>query len=73
MMGMIMKQVESKNLTYRMILHMRWHVVAETLGGLAKDTITLIGSIGKALSQRSNPRDPQTSIKHLFDRFVHSL
>ena len=34
-------------------------LVAEILGGLAKD------SIGKALGQRSNPLDPQTTIKHL--------
>ena len=48
-------------------------LVEETLGGLAKDSITLIHSIGKALGQRSNPLDPQTSNKHLFGRFALSL
>ena len=48
-------------------------LVAETLGGLAKDTITMIRSIGKALGQRSNPLDPQSCSKHLFGRFSLTL
>ena len=48
-------------------------VVAETLGGLAKDTISMIRSIGRALGQRSNPSDPATSTQQLFGRFALAL
>ena len=48
-------------------------LVAETLGGLAKDPIHIISSIGKMLGQRSNPSDPATSISHLFGCLSISL
>ena len=38
-------------------------IVAETLGGLAKDTISMIRLIGRALGQRSNPSDPPTIVR----------
>ena len=41
-------------------------LVAETLGGLAEDTIRMTRAIGKALGKRTNPDDPSTSTKHLF-------
>ena len=48
-------------------------LVAETLGGLAKNTIHIISSIGKIFGQCSNPSDPATSISHLFVRLSISL
>ena len=48
-------------------------LVAETLGGLAKDTISTVRLIGKVLGQRVNPSDPSTSTKHLFGRLAIAL
>ena len=48
-------------------------LVAETLGGLAKDTIRMTRAIGKALGKRTNPDDPSTSTKHLFARLAIAL
>ena len=48
-------------------------LVAETLGGLAKDTIRMTRAIGKALGKRTNPDDPSTSTKHLFGRLAIAL
>ena len=48
-------------------------LVAETLGGLAKDTISTVRVIGKVLGQRVSPSDPSTSTKHLFGRLDIAL
>ena len=48
-------------------------VVAETLGGLAKDTISTVRLIGKVLGHRVSPSDPSTSTKHLFGRLAIAL
>ena len=48
-------------------------LVAETLGGLAKDTISMVRSIGRVLSQRASSPDPSTSTKHLFGRLAIAL
>ena len=48
-------------------------VVAETLGGLAEDSIAIIRSIGKAISQRVTPQDASTCTKHLFHRVAVAL
>ena len=48
-------------------------VVAETLGGLADDTIATIKAIGKAIAQRVTPRDSSTCTKQLFHRFAIAL
>ena len=41
-------------------------LVAETLGGLAEDTIHIIWSFGEAIAQRVGPQDSTTYTKHLF-------
>ena len=49
-------------------------LVAETLGGLAEDTITTISAIGKAISARTGYMDSSsTSTKHLFRRIAIAL
>ena len=48
-------------------------LVAETLGGLAKDSIRIIQAIGKALGKRTNPDDPSVSTKHLFGQLAIAL
>ena len=48
-------------------------LVAETFGGLAKDTIRMTQAIGKVLGKRTNPDDPSTSTKHLFGRLAIAL
>ena len=48
-------------------------LVAETLGGLAKDTISTVRLIGKVLGQRVSPSDPSTSTKHLFGQLAIAL
>ena len=48
-------------------------VVAETLGGLAEDTISTIRSLGEAIAQRVNPQDSSTCIKQLFHRVAIAL
>ena len=48
-------------------------LVAEILGGLAKDTISMVRLIGKVLGQRVSPSDPSTSTKHLFGRMAIAL
>ena len=47
-------------------------LVAETLGGLAKDTISTVRLIGKVLGQRVSPSDPSISTKHLFGQLAMS-
>ena len=48
-------------------------LVAETLGGLAKGTISTVRVIGKFLGHRVSPSDPSTSTKHLFGRLAIAL
>ena len=48
-------------------------LVAEILGGLAKDTISMVRLIGKVLDQRVSPSDPSTSTKHHFGRMAIAL
>ena len=48
-------------------------LVADTLGGLAKDSIRIIQAIGKALGKRTNPDDPSVFTKHLFGRLAIAL
>ena len=45
-------------------------LVAENLGGLAKDTFSTVRLIDRALVQRASLPDPSTSTKHLFERLV---
>ena len=47
-------------------------LVAETLGGLAEDTIATISSIGRAVSDRSGS-DGGSSVSHLFGRVAIAL
>ena len=47
--------------------------MAETLGGLAEDTISTIRSLGEAIAQRVNPQDSSTCIKQLFHRVAIAL
>ena len=48
-------------------------IVAETLGGLAEDTILTIRSIGEAIAQRIGPQVSASCTKHLFQRFAIAL
>ena len=48
-------------------------VVAETLGGLAEDTIFIIRFLGEAIAQRSTPQESSTCSKQLFHRVAVSL
>ena len=49
-------------------------VVAETLGGLAEDTIRTVRAIGRAIAQRaSSPSDTSTATTQLFRRLAISL
>ena len=48
-------------------------VVAETLGGLAEDTISTIRSLGEAIAQRVNSQDSSTCIKQLFHQVAIAL
>ena len=48
-------------------------IVAETLGGLAKDTIHIIWSFGEAIAQSVGPQDSTTYTKHLFHRVATAL
>ena len=45
-------------------------LVAETLGGLAEDTIQTVAAIGRAIDNRSGPSDPSSTSKHLFGRLA---
>ena len=45
-------------------------LMAETLEGLTKDTVSTVRSIGRALGQRASPPDPFTSTNHLFGRLA---
>ena len=49
-------------------------VVAETLGGLAEDSIRTVRAIGRAIAQRaSSPSDTSTATTQLFRRLAISL
>ena len=48
-------------------------LVAETHGGLEKDSIRIIQAIGKTLGKRTNPDDPSLSTKLLFGRLAIAL
>ena len=48
-------------------------IVAETLGGLAKDTIHTISSLGRAIAGRAGSMDPSSTTRHLFQRFAIAL
>ena len=48
-------------------------VVAETLGGLAEDAITIISAIGRAVSDRVSSDDHAATTKHLFRRVAIAL
>ena len=48
-------------------------LVAETLGGLADDTIQTVRSIGKAIADRVGTTDSSNSSKHLFGRLAIAL
>ena len=48
-------------------------VVAETLGGLAEDTIFIIRFLGEAIAQRSTPEESSTCCKQLFHRVAVTL
>ena len=48
-------------------------LVAETLGGLAEDTISTISAIGRAASDRTGPLDSGSLTKQLFKRLAITL
>ena len=48
-------------------------VVAEALGGLAEDTISIIKSFGESIAQRAAPFDSTACTKQLFRRFAITL
>ena len=48
-------------------------LVAETLGGLADDTIQTVRSIGKAIADRVGTTNSSNSSKHLFGRLAIAL
>ena len=48
-------------------------LVAETLGGLDRDTIRTVKSIGHAIADRSGSPDPSTTSRHLFGRLAIAL
>ena len=48
-------------------------LVAETLGGLAEDTISTITSISRAIADRSSSPDPAATSRHLFGRLAITL
>ena len=48
-------------------------LVAETLGGLAEDTIHTVRSIGRAITDRAGSPDPAITSRHLFGRFAIAL
>ena len=48
-------------------------LVAETLGGLAEDTIRTVRSIGHAIADRSGSLDPSTTSRHLYGRLAIAL
>ena len=48
-------------------------LVAETLGGLAEDTISTITFISRAIADRSSSPDPATTSRHLFGRLAITL
>ena len=48
-------------------------IVAETLGGLAEDTIHIIRSFGEAIAQRVGLQVSTTYTKHLFHRVATAL
>ena len=48
-------------------------LVAETLGGLAEDTICTIRAIGRAIADRAGTSDPSISVKQLFSRLAIAL
>ncbi len=49
------------------------HVVAETLGGLAKDLISMIQVIGRSIRLRSGADRDTDTTKHLFSRISLAL
>ena len=48
-------------------------IVAESLGGLAEDTISIVYAIGKAIAQRTDPESSSTIVSQLFHRFAITL
>ena len=48
-------------------------LVAETLGGLAEDTIHTVRSINRAIADRAGSPDPAITSWHLFGRFAIAL
>ena len=48
-------------------------IVAETLGGLGEDSISIIRTIGKAISQCVSPDNSTITTTHLFHRLAISL
>ena len=48
-------------------------IVAETLGGLAEDTVNTVRAIGKAIAQRTGPHVSSTSTSQLFHRLAIAL
>ena len=45
-------------------------ILAETLGGLAKDAIHTIHSPGQVIAERASSRDPPSTTRHLIQRFT---
>ena len=48
-------------------------IVAETLGGLAEDTIFTVCSLGRAIADRTGSMDPISTTRHIFQRFAIAL
>ena len=48
-------------------------IVAETLGGLAQDTVYVVRTLGEALAQQGGYQDPTTTTSHLFNRLSIAL
>ena len=48
-------------------------IVAETLGGLAEDTIFTVRSLGRAIADRTGSMDPISTTRHIFQRFAIAL
>ena len=48
-------------------------LVAETMGGLAEDTIHTVRSIGRAITDRAGSPDPAITSRHLFGRLAIAL
>ena len=48
-------------------------MVAETLGGLAKDIITIVWALSKAITQQISPLDSSSTSQHLFYQLAIAL